>query len=52
MKTLPKPEILDTERMSSGVLVTFKDGISAIYSAALLYAALDQAEVFEDVDEG
>ena len=51
MDMCPKPEVLDAQRMDGGVMVTFADGTSAIYSAALLYAVLDQAETIEDVEE-
>ena len=32
------PRIVEALRMKDGVLITFEDGKSAIYSAALLYA--------------
>jgi hypothetical protein len=32
------PRIIEALRMKDGVLITFEDGKSAIYSAALLYA--------------
>jgi hypothetical protein len=34
------PDIVEVERAPEGVLVTFEDGRSAIYSTALLYELL------------
>jgi hypothetical protein len=34
------PDIVEVERAPEGVLVTFEDGRSAIYSKALLYELL------------
>jgi hypothetical protein len=34
------PEIVEVEKVPEGVLITFEDGRSAIYSKALLYELL------------
>jgi hypothetical protein len=34
------PEIAEVERIPAGILITFEDGRSAIYSKALLYELL------------
>jgi hypothetical protein len=34
------PEIVEVEKVPEGVLITFEDGRSAIYSRALLYELL------------
>jgi hypothetical protein len=44
METVKNPLVVEAERMSGGaVLVTFGDGSSAIYSAALLHSFFAQA---------
>jgi hypothetical protein len=43
MDTRADPHIINCDRMGSGVVVSFDDGMSAFYSAALLYAMLHQA---------
>ena len=39
------PSILDVDTMDDGVVVSFTDGISALYPAAVLYAILDRAQL-------
>jgi hypothetical protein len=50
-----EPHVEDADRTESGVLVTFKDAIGAVFSVALLYLMLPQAERvvddFEDAPE-
>lgn len=43
------PRILYAERLRGGIIVTFEDGRSALYPAALLHAVFAQAE---RLDEG
>ena len=38
------PRIIEALRMREGVLITFEDGKSAIYSAALLHEMLPKAD--------
>jgi len=38
------PLIVFSERLTDGIIVTFNDGKSAVYSSALLYATLPQAK--------
>jgi hypothetical protein len=38
------PRIVSSDRLDDGILVSFDDGKSAVFSAALLYANLSQAE--------
>jgi hypothetical protein len=38
------PRIIGALRMRDGVLTTFENGKSAIYSAALLYAVIPKAD--------
>jgi hypothetical protein len=43
--------ITEIERAGSGVLISFDDGKSAVYSAALLYAALPQAQAMLEYED-
>ena len=49
METTIAPRILYAERLRGGVVITFEDGKSALYPAALMYDMLPQAE---RLDEG
>jgi hypothetical protein len=44
METHPAPLMISADRMDQSIIVTFSDGMSALYSASLLYAMLPQAE--------
>jgi hypothetical protein len=44
METNLKPRIIDAERLRDGVVITFEDGKSALYSASLLQSFFSQAE--------
>jgi hypothetical protein len=44
MEDLIVPGIIDAERLGDGVIISFEDGTSALYSTALIYAMLPQAE--------
>jgi hypothetical protein len=48
METYPIPRVVFAERLDGGVVVTFEDGKCALYSAALLYLQLDQAQILLD----
>ena len=43
MDARPEPRIVSSDRMDSGIVVSFDDGKTALYSAALLHATLPQA---------
>jgi len=46
------PRIIEALRLKDGVLITFEDGKTAIYSAALLYAVFPKAhELNEDLSD-
>ena len=52
METRKTSRIVFVERLRSSVLITFEDGRCALYSAALLYAAMGEArEIFETDQE-
>ena len=44
MERYPQPRILLTEESENGVIVTFEDGTSVLYSASLLHANLPKAQ--------
>jgi hypothetical protein len=48
MENSSQPRIIYAERWGDGVIITFDDGKSAIYSAALLYATFSQAKLVEE----
>jgi hypothetical protein len=41
--THPPPRIINSDRLDSGIVVSFEDGRSALYSAELLYTNLANA---------
>ena len=43
----PNPRIIASDRLDNAIVVAFDDGKTALYSAALLYAALSQARKLE-----
>jgi hypothetical protein len=49
-RTNPEPEIVGSERLDNGIVVTFRDGRTIFYSAALLETITSQAEDHTDVD--
>jgi hypothetical protein len=51
MKTDPQPRIVEAERMTDGILITFEDGKCAVFSSPLLYATLPQARHLEVSEE-
>ncbi len=44
MEAHSEPRILSADRLDNSVLIAFDDGRCAVYSAALLYATLSQAD--------
>ena len=44
------PSIVEAQRMEEGVIVTFTNGQSAIYSSSLLYSMLSQAEIVTNTE--
>ena len=46
----PDPRIIKSDRFDNAIVVAFDDGNTALYSAALLYAALSQARMLEPSD--
>jgi len=51
METLLPPRVAFAERLDGGVVVTFEDGRTALYSAALLHDFLSQAQEILDEPE-
>ena len=45
------PVILEAELLDEGAVITFTDGKSAFYSAALLYAVFNRAKDLEFIPE-
>jgi hypothetical protein len=45
------PRIVSSDLFDGGILVSFEDGTTAMFSAAVLYANLFQAEAVRDVDQ-
>jgi hypothetical protein len=52
MDPRPDPGIVSFDRLHNGVVVSFDDGKTALYSAALLYATLPQAHEILSESEG
>jgi hypothetical protein len=50
MRDNGEPEIVATERLDNGVVVTFRDGRSVFYSAALLHDISARAEDQTDIE--
>jgi hypothetical protein len=46
-----EPEIVGSERLDNGIVVTFRDGRTLFYSAALLETISSEAEDHTDVDD-
>jgi hypothetical protein len=54
LSLVPKSQtmrIISVDRLDNGAVVSFDDGRSALYPAALLYATLRQAQAMPSVDE-
>jgi hypothetical protein len=51
MDSPPDPRIVSVDRMDNGAVVSFDDGKTALYSAALLYATLPQARAMPSDSE-
>jgi hypothetical protein len=51
METPSGPRIVHAERLNGGVIISFDDGVAAVYPAALLYEMLDRADVLKETDE-
>jgi hypothetical protein len=52
MKTDPQLRIVEAERLRDGVIISFEDRKSAVFSASLLYATLPQAYEIVSTPEG
>ena len=50
MDNQPKIRVRSAERVSRGLIITFDDGKSVLYSAALLRDAFSQAEELKETD--
>ena len=48
METKPEPRVVSAEKLSRGVVITFDDGKSALYSASLLHETFPQAEELKE----
>jgi hypothetical protein len=44
MKIDPQPRVIFAERLSGGVIISFEDGKTAIYSASLLASIFTKAQ--------
>ena len=44
METAPPPHVIDAERLQDGVIITFEDGKTAVYSDSLLHRFFSQAQ--------
>lgn len=44
-------KVINVDRMNGDVVVTFDDGVIALYSAALLREVIARAQVFPEADE-
>jgi hypothetical protein len=51
MEHLPQQRIISADKVREGLAITFADGKSAMFSAALLYATLPQAQQVEPESE-
>jgi hypothetical protein len=51
METQSTTRILEIHKADDGVLVTFEDGKSALYSPALLYAMYSQAKAMPEFED-
>ena len=49
MKDQEEPHVVSADRLDGSIIITFNDGRCAIYSSALLYATLPQAEELYDL---
>jgi predicted NAD/FAD-binding protein len=53
MEKADKSQVVDAHRLAGGVIITFQDGRTALYSAALLASIFDQAStIIEPEDDG
>jgi hypothetical protein len=50
-ETSTEPEIVGSERLDNGIVVSFRDGRTIFYSAALLETISSQAEDHTDIDD-
>jgi hypothetical protein len=50
MRRTTEPEIVGSERLDNGIVVTYRDGRTIFYSAALLDTISSQAEDHTDLD--
>jgi hypothetical protein len=48
METKPEPRVVSAEKLSRGVVITFDDGKSGLYSASLLHETFPQAEELKE----
>jgi hypothetical protein len=44
MENAPQPRVIDAERLEDGVIITFEDGKTAVYSATLLRSIFYEAK--------
>lgn len=52
MKTDLQPRVIEAERLRDGVIISFEDGKSAVFSASLLYETLPKAREIVSAPEG
>jgi hypothetical protein len=44
METDPPPRVIDAERLEDGLIISFADGKTAVYTASLLHSVFSQAQ--------
>ena len=52
MKTPTSPRIVGADKVDGDVILTFDDGMCALFPASFLYANLAQARRIEDLQDG
>jgi hypothetical protein len=50
METQPEHRVISEDRTRRGLVITFEDGKSALYSASLLHITFSQAEEVKETD--
>jgi hypothetical protein len=51
METAPPPHVIDAERLQDGVIITFEDGKTAVYSDSLLHRFFSQAQELQRIED-
>ncbi len=48
---MTEPKVINVDRMDGHVVVSFEDGVIALYSSTLLRELLPRAQVFPEVED-